>query len=282
MNDYRTLTVRRDGRILRVDFTNPPLNLMNIQMVGELFDLAGTLAFDPEIAVVVFGSANPEFFIAHFDLVDMFRSMEDADVPQSRYADINVVQALTTMWEGLPQTTIAAVDGICRGVGLEFLLATHIRFASPDSRFCVPEASSGFLPTGGGTTRLALQIGPARAREVILSARDFSGEEAAAYGLVNRALPREEMERYVAELAENIALRSSGTRGAVRDTIAKVHEQAIDAQFRGFAVENDAMRSLLAMPDVRDHLAAMSQQQDPEHERDLPATIRALNQSVDV
>lgn len=275
MANYTTLTVQRHGRVLRVDFTNPPLNLMTGQMVGELFDLAGSLAFDPEITVVVFGSTNPEFWIAHFDIDDMLRSLEDPDVPQSKYADINIIQALTTMWEGLPQVTIAMVDGICRGVGVEFLLATHLRFATPESRFCLPEASGGFLPTGGGTTRLALQIGPARAREVILSARDFTGEEAAAYGIVNRALPKAELTSYVDDLVENISLRTPGTLAAVRNTFATVFETGIEAQFRGFAVEAEAMRTLLAIPTIRDHLVSHAALQTVEHERDLPAAIRS-------
>jgi enoyl-CoA hydratase/carnithine racemase len=282
MDGYSTLTVRREGRVLRVDFNNPPLNLMTIQMAGELFDLAGKLVFDPEAAVVIFGSTNPEFFIAHFDLVDMYRSMDDPATPQSRYPDINVIQALTTMWEGLPQVTISAVDGICRGVGLEFILATHIRFATPESKFCAPEASGGFLPTGGGTTRMALQIGPARAREVLLSARDFTGDEAAAYGIVNRTLPREELNAYVSDLADSISLRTPGTLAAVRDVFAKVYADAVEAQFRGFAVEAEAMPRLLATPAAREHLAGMAATQDLEHERDLPGTIRASLRSAGI
>src|SRR5260370_30358270 len=143
---YQTFAVRREGRMLHVEFDNPPLNLMTIQMVGELFDLAGKLVFDQETAVVVLGSANPEFFLAHFDLNDMFRAMSDPSVPQSKYDDINVLQALTTMWQMLPQVTIGAVDGICRGGGLECLLATDMRFATPECRFGVPEASGGVSP----------------------------------------------------------------------------------------------------------------------------------------
>src|SRR5690242_2631649 len=115
---YQTLNTRREGRVLYVDFDNPPLNLITLQMVGELFDLAGSLAFDQETGVVVFGSANPEFFIAHFELNDLIRSLSDPSVPQSRYADINALQALATTWQGLPQVTIGVVDGICRGGGL--------------------------------------------------------------------------------------------------------------------------------------------------------------------
>jgi len=272
---YKTLRTRRDGRILYVDFDNPPVNLMTIEMVTELFDLAGSLMFDPTTAAVVFSSANPDFFIAHFDLNDLLRVLSDPSVPQSRYDDINVVQALTTTWQGLPQVTIGVVDGICRGAGLEFLLATDLRFATPESRFCLPEASGGFLPGGGGTTRLAMQIGPARAREVILSARDFSGTEAAAYGIVNRALPREDLTTYVEALAGSVATRSMGTIAAVGDVIKNVFGSFADAQFAGFASENTALRSLLGAPGVTEALRGLAGAQDIEHELDLPATIAA-------
>ncbi|MFD4603813.1 enoyl-CoA hydratase/isomerase family protein [Streptomyces sp. NPDC058464] len=273
---YNTLALRREGRILHVDLDNPPLNLMTIEMVGELFDLAGKLVFDQETSVVVLGSANPDFFVAHFDLDDMFRAMNDPDVPQSKYDDINVLQALTTLWEALPQVTVGLVDGVCRGGGLEFLLATHMRFATPGSRFCFPEASGGFLPTGGGTTRLALQIGPARAREVLLSARDFDGAEAAAYGIVNRALPADGIRGYVDDLARRLAARSAGSVASVNQVFAKVYNSAVDAQFAGFAVENEAMRTLLAIPAVQEHLAKLAGLQDVEHELDLPETIAGV------
>ncbi|MGW2647151.1 enoyl-CoA hydratase/isomerase family protein [Streptomyces sp. NPDC001393] len=270
---YQTLDVRRDGRILYVDFNQPPVNLMNFQMVGELFDLGGSLAFDRETAVVVFGSADPEFFIAHFDLGDILRMDSDPSVPQSRYDDINALQALTTMWQNLPQVTICVVDGICRGAGLEFLLATDLRFATPESRFCLPETSGGILPAGGGTTRLAMQIGPARAREVILQARDFTGEEAAAYGIVSRALPREELNAYTDTLARDIAKRPASTIAAVNEVFKNVYGALADAQFAGFAAENTALRELLQVPGTKEGLQTMAGLQDAEHERNLPAAI---------
>ncbi|MGF6485687.1 enoyl-CoA hydratase/isomerase family protein [Paraburkholderia sp. JPY419] len=272
---YQTLNIRRDGRTLFVDFNNPPLNLINAQMIGELFDLAGSLAFDRETAVVVFGSANPEFFVAHFDLNDLLRLSSDPTAPRSRYDDINVVQALSTAWQTLPQVTIGVVDGICRGAGLEFILALDMRFATPGSRFCLPEASGGILPAGGGTTRLAMLIGPARAREVILSARDFSGNEAATYGFVNRTLPREDLHTYVITLAHGVATRPPSSIAAVDEVIKSVFSWAVDAQFAGFASENAAFMKLVDEPPVREGLEKMAQLQDVEHERDLPALLAA-------
>jgi enoyl-CoA hydratase/carnithine racemase len=272
---YQTLNIRRDGRTLFVEFNNPPLNLINAQMIGELFDLAGSLAFDRETAVVVFGSANPEFFVAHFDLNDLLRLSSDPTAPRSRYDDINVVQALSTAWQTLPQVTIGVVDGICRGAGLEFILALDMRFATPGSRFCLPEASGGILPAGGGTTRLAMLIGPARAREVILSARDFSGDEAATYGFVNRTLPREDLNTYVGTLAHGVAKRPPGSIAAVDEVIKSVFGWAVDAQFAGFASENAAFMKLVGEPAVREGLEKMAQMQDVKHERDLPALLAA-------
>ncbi len=272
---YQTLNIRRDGRTLFVDFNNPPLNLINAQMIGELFDLAGSLAFDRETAVVVFGSANPEFFVAHFDLNDLLRLSNDPTAPRSRYDDINVMQALATAWQILPQVTIGVVDGICRGAGLEFLLALDMRFSTPKSKFCLPEASGGILPAGGGTTRLAMLIGPARAREVILSSRDFTGDEAAAYGFVNRSLARDDLNAYVNTLAHDVAKRPAGSVAAVDEVIKSVFGSAVDAQFAGFASENAAFMKLVDIPAVREGLERMAQMQDVEHERDLPAHLAA-------
>ncbi|OBC08164.1 enoyl-CoA hydratase [Mycobacterium sp. 852013-50091_SCH5140682] len=273
---YQTLSIRRDGRILYVDFNNPPVNLMTVQMVGELFDLAGSLAFDPDTAVVVVGSANPEFFVAHFDLNDLVKVVSgDPSVPQSNYDDINAVQALTTTWQTLPQVTIGVVDGICRGAGLEFLLATNMRFATARSRFCFPEVSGGLLPGGGGTTRLAIQIGPARATEVILSGRDFTGEEAADYGIVNRTLAAEDLPAYVEALARGIAARPAAAIAAVDQVVKAVYDSMIDAQFGGFASENAGLRALSTVPGVKESLEQLAWMQDAEHERDLPAIIAA-------
>ena len=272
---YQTLKTRRDGRVLHVDFDNPPLNLMTMQMLGELFDLAGSLAFDPETAVVVLGSANPEFFIAHFELNDLVRSLSDPSAPQSRYDDINALQSLATTWQGLPQVTVGVVDGICRGGGLEFLLAADMRFATPGSLFGLPDIGGGILPAGGGTTRLAMTIGPARAREVILTGRDFTGEEAAAYGILNRALPREELRPYVDTLAQSVASRSPAAVAAVSGVLKTVSAAAVDAAFAGFAAENDGLRAVLAGPAALASLQRLADLQTPEAERDLPAAIAA-------
>ena len=157
--NFQTLTLRETGAVLEISLNNPPINLMSGKMVEELFQLTGYLINNRDIRVVVLDSANPDFFVAHFDLEDLEGSATDPS-KASRYPDINVLQSLGLAWQNLPQVKIAKVDGRCRGGGFEFILALDMRFASHRSLFCFPEASAGFLASGGGTTRVALAAGP--------------------------------------------------------------------------------------------------------------------------
>jgi enoyl-CoA hydratase/carnithine racemase len=231
--NFETLKVRPDGDLLRVSIASPPLNLMRRQMVMDLFAVAGGLTTDPSVRVVVIDSAVEDFFIAHFDIEEMIASVNDPHTPQSAYPDINILQGLATTWQGLPQVTVAKVAGICRGGGLEFTLGLDMRFASSDSRFCFPEASGGFLASGGGATRLLMGCGAARGLEILLTSRDFSGAEAERYGLINRALPLAELDPYVEDAVTRLARRSRRVIGMNKQVSRAVYASFADAMFAG-------------------------------------------------
>ncbi|MGK5079168.1 enoyl-CoA hydratase/isomerase family protein [Janthinobacterium sp. HLX7-2] len=274
------LRVRSDGAIMHVSINNPPVNLVNGAMVQALFELVGGLTFDTSVKVVIFESGVADFFIAHFDLNDLLAAGDDT-ASKSKSDDINILQSVSLCIQNLPQVTIAKVDGICRGAGLELILGMSMRFASDASRFCAPEASSGFLACGGGTTRLAMACGPARALEVLLSARDFSGKEAQEYGIINRVLPADELDSYVATLAERIAQRSAHAIGVNRETIKRTLAFAVEPLFAGLAYENEAMRSSMARPEFHEGVQAMlALGQGRETELDLPRTIDRLLAAV--
>ena len=272
--NFETLDVRHTGDILRVSLAAPPLNLMSRQMVMELFTVAGALMTNPSVRVVVVDSSVEDFFIAHFDIADMIASVNDPDTPQSAYPDINILQGLATTWQGLPQVTIAKVAGICRGGGVEFVMGLDMRFASSDSQFCLPEASGGFLASGGGATRLLMGCGPARALEILLTSRDFSGAEAERYGLVNRALPPAELDSYVEDTVARLAQRSPRVIAMHKQVSRRVYAGFADAMFAGFGAENDGLRESLSRPDVLRFLKTMADEaQTPDIEQDLPAFI---------
>jgi enoyl-CoA hydratase/carnithine racemase len=273
---FTTFSLHQDGAVLRVRLSNPPINLMTMKMIGELFQLGGQLYTDQQTKVVIVESANPEFFIAHVDIEDIEKSSKDPTAA-GQYPDINALQALTVSWQGLPQVTVANVAGRCRGGGLEFILGLSMRFASVDSKFCSPEAAAGFLACGGGTTRISLLAGPARALEFLLSGRDFSGVEAERYGLINRALPAGDLNEYVGSLAKAIARRSPAVLGMHRAVLQRVFLPAVEPTFAGFAAENDGLRAGLAGKEMQEGMAAMlAIKQTRENELDLPATLTRI------
>lgn len=270
---FSTFSLKQDGAVLRVTLSNPPINLMSLQMTEELFQLTGRLYVDPDIRVVIIDSEDPDFFIAHFDLQDMVKSASDPS-KASKYPDINALQALSLSWQNLPQVTIAKVSSRCRGAGLEFILGLSMRFASVDAKFCSPEATGGFLACGGATTRLAMMAGPARALEVLLSGRDFSGEEAERYGIVNRALPADELNGYVEDLAARIAQRSASVVAMHREVFKQAMSPMVEPLFAGFAAENDGLRVAIPTADFAAGIdRLLSLEQAREHELDLPETI---------
>jgi len=278
--NFTTLSLQQDGELLRVSFKNPPVNLMSLAMVGELFQLAGRMQMDPGVKVVVFDSLDPDFFIAHFDLEDIARSASDPS-KASKYPDINAPQALALSWQAVPQVTIAKINGRCRGAGLEFALSLNMRFATTDTKFCFPESSGGFLACGGGATRTALAAGPARALEILLSARDFSGAEAERYGLINRALSVDEIDAYVDDLVGRVLLRSKASIAMHREVFQRVYEPMVEPVFAALAAENEGLRSSLAGADLPAHMAAMIQAGSTrENELDLPATIARINAAL--
>ena len=269
---YSTFSLQQDGPILRVRLSNPPINLINFKMIEELFQLSGQLVMDKTIKVVILESADPDFFIAHFDIEDIEKSVKDPS-KAGQYPDINGLQALALTWQALPQVTIAKVAGRCRGGGLEFILALTMRFATTDSRFCSPEAAAGFVAAGGGTTRIGMMAGPGRALEFLLSCRDFSGVEVERYGLINRALPASELDAYVDAVARSVARRSTAVIGMHREVFKRVFAPGVEPLFAGLAAENECVRAAMAGDELLAAAKAMlAIKQTRENELDLPAT----------
>ena len=273
---FETILVSQTDAVLTVTIKNPPVNLMSAKMVGELFQLTGFLITNPAIRVVVLDSADPDFFIAHFDLDDLEASASDPS-KASRYADINALQSLGLSWQNLPQVKIAKVNGRCRGGGLEFILALDMRFASEESLFCFPEASAGFLASGGGATRTALAAGPARGLEFLLTSRDFTAAEAERYGLINRALPAAELDAYVSDVVARIARRSPEVVAMHRAVFGQAFSPIVEPLFAAMSAETDGMRAGLAGAEMQAAMAGHIQLgQTREVELDLPDTLAKL------
>ncbi|MBW1818768.1 MAG: enoyl-CoA hydratase/isomerase family protein [Deltaproteobacteria bacterium] len=201
--DYRTLKVRIDKKVAFVTIDHPPINLMTGRMMWELLNLSEEIAADDKVRVVVFDSADPDYFIAHFDLTALIRY---PDRPPAKSSELHRLNKTCENFRRMPKVSIAKLEGRTRGGGSEFVLGLDMRFgAIGRAVLCQPEVALGILPGGGGTQRLSRLLGSARALEALLGCRDFPAELAAQYGWINRALPPEQLTPFVENLAFSIA-----------------------------------------------------------------------------
>jgi enoyl-CoA hydratase/carnithine racemase len=186
----------------RIVFDYPPFNMVDATIFEGLQSLLTRMDASPSLRVVVFESANPEFYLAHFDLTGKTGNITTAVGPSGLPILTDTFVRLTKS----PVVSIARIRGCVRGASSEFVLACDMRFASRENTLLgQPEVGVGVNPGGGGAERLPLLVGRGRALEIVLGANDFDGDTAERYGYVNRALPDAELDGFVDLLARRIA-----------------------------------------------------------------------------
>src|SRR5882672_3326876 len=178
----------------RVTFDNPPINLIDYTMIRELSELFADIEKNKEPAVLVFDSADPDYFLAHYDIAGDHSLMNSQKGPTGFHPWVDLLVRLSK----LPAVTISAIRGRARGAGSEFVLACDIRFASRE-RAVLGQMEVGFgaVPGGGPATRLPGLVGRGRTFEILLGGQDFDGALAERYGYVNRAIADIEFEDFV-------------------------------------------------------------------------------------
>ncbi|MFD2520734.1 enoyl-CoA hydratase/isomerase family protein [Emticicia soli] len=186
----------------KVIINNPPINLFGPSFSRELMSLMDEFESNEALKVVVFESENPDFFIAHLDIINA----GDFPTGEGKTGLSRAWPDLAKRFEQAPFVSIASIRGRARGLGSEFIQAMDMRFASKEKAvFGQPEIGIGAFPGGGGMERLHLLTGKARALEILLSGDDYDAETAAAYGWINRAFQDDELDVFVDALANRIA-----------------------------------------------------------------------------
>jgi enoyl-CoA hydratase/carnithine racemase len=213
---YETLKLCKEGAVLFVEIAAPPMNLMGPQLTGDLASLIKEAELDEDVRIVVFKSADPDYFISHVDVTRINENREAA-------AKLTGEPSIALMLYHLSKSrlvTIAQIEGRVRGVGSEFVLACDLRFAARESAiFGQFEASFGAIPGAGGAQHLTRLLGRARALEVMLSAEDYNAELAEKYGWINRSLPSNELNEFVRSLAHRVAKFPSAGVAIVKERV---------------------------------------------------------------
>jgi enoyl-CoA hydratase/carnithine racemase len=270
--DYSCLRVELDRGVAFVTIDHPPINLFDIELMQEIGRIGVELEADDAVRVVVFKSANPEFFIAHAD-VEMILTLP-TDVPP-KAGEVGGFHRMVDRYRTMPKVTIAQLEGRARGGGSEFLLSLDLRYAALGRAIVSqPEVALGILPGGSGTQRLPRLMGRSRAVEAILGCDDYPADIAERWGWVTRALPPDELEPFVEELAYRIA---SFPKEAI--ALAKASIDAADGSVRdGLIEEAHNFNQTLAVPAAHERMKRFLEigGQTREGELDLAALLEKL------
>src|SRR5438132_1096222 len=259
----------------RVVFDSPPFNIVDAAIFAGLQDVLARMDASPSLRVVVFESANPEFYLAHFDLTGKTGNITTAVGPSGLPILIDTFVRLTQS----PVVSIAKIRGCVRGVSSEFVLACDMRFASRENtRLGQPEVGVGLHPGGGGTERLPRLVGRGRALEIVLGADDFDGDTAAQYGYVNRALPDSELDGFVDVLARRIASFDRRALAAAKNLVNEVSLPPFDRLLDAFASFGAALR----WPEAQHRIGGVLErglQRDANFEKTWPDILGDLGEA---
>jgi enoyl-CoA hydratase/carnithine racemase len=249
------------------------MNLLGPELVRDLVALIEAAEADNSVQVLVFRSADPDYFISHVDITRIAEYRAEA----ARLTGEASIAMLFRHLSASRLVTIAQIEGRVRAAGSEFVLACDMRFAARESAiFAQFEPAFGQVPGGGAAQHLTHLMGRGRALEVMLSAGDYDAELAERYGWVNRALPAAELGGFVASLARRIAGFPGAAHGAVKE---RVNAIAL-APAEDFRRDSDLFASMVREPDAQRRISAAMhrgfQSREPELELELARMLGGL------
>ncbi|MCQ1574636.1 enoyl-CoA hydratase/isomerase family protein [Neorhizobium galegae] len=253
----------------RVLIDNPPINLYDPEMFAELRLLMDSMERDRDLKIVVFESANPDYFVAHYDVL---RGAVMPDIPGA--APFTDWPAFVTRLSQSRVISVAKIRGRARGHGSELALGCDIRFASREKAvFAQVEVGMGVVPGGGATEWLSRLAGRSRALEILVGADDFDADTAERYGWINRSVPDAQLDAFVDRFAARVASFDSRALEIAKKLVNARAGTATDAERWS---SNQTFLGTATWPETRErvqHLLGQGLQQDGPFERNLGRDI---------
>ena len=202
-DDYNLLKIEISCGVARAVVDAPPINVMTMPLFSELMRFGAQVGDDDDVSVVVLSSANPDFFIAHFDVEAILGFPIDTEAVRTPN---NPFHQMCERYRTMPKVSIAQIEGRVGGGGCELIQGFDMRFGVTGKTVINQmEVPLGILPGGGGTQRLPRLVGRGRALEIILAGEDLDAATAESWGLLNRAMPADAIGPFVDALAARIA-----------------------------------------------------------------------------
>jgi len=238
-----------------VTMNSPPVNALGIPFLEDFGKVLSTLRATREVRAVLIASACPGFFSAGDDIASL------RDIDDEMIAALPRAHALLNNLETLPLPTVAAINGHALGGGLELALVCDFRFMGEGSgRIGLPEVRLGMIPSLGGTQRLPLLLGKARAVEMMFKGLQLTPEEAGETGLVNAVFPRDELYEKSLDYAARLARQATGAIARIKGCVNTGIREGFS---RGLAAEQEAFRQNIREPDAREGIMAFLEGRKP-------------------
>jgi len=248
----------KDGGIGRIVFNNPARhNAVSLDMWQAVGQIMEDFESDPEIRVIVLSGAGGKAFVSGADISEFKEKRATAEAAEL-YAKVSETARLAL--QNTLKPTIAMIRGYCIGGGMATALACDIRIATDGSKFGIPAAKLGLGYAYDGIKKLIDIVGPAFAREIFFTARQFTAEEALAMGLVNRLVPDAELETYVENYCRTIAGNAPLTIRAAKQI---VREALKDASQRDMALCKRLVDECFASEDYTEGRTAFMEKRRP-------------------
>ena len=238
MSDSETIIYQKLDGIGYVTLNRPhALNVYNLKMRDELYQVLGAIEEDPEVRVAIFKGAGERAFCAGADLTEFLTAPSPLIARQVRWE-----RDVWGLFLSIAKPLIAALHGYVLGSGVEIALGCDIRLASEDAQFGLPEPQLGIIPAAGGSQTLPRVVGGAKALEILLSGRWLGAEEAHRLKLVNRVVPRKELIPEAERLAKKIAGFDTVAVGYAKQAITRGLDLSLN---QGLELEARLAQSIL-------------------------------------
>ena len=229
-------------------------NAISLETLDELNKAVEIAAEDDNLRVISITGAGGKAFAAGSDLSEVL----DRDLKKTLNP---IIQGLALRLEAMPKPTIAAIDGICMGGGLEVALACDLRIATPKSQFATPEGKLGIIPGGGATARLPRIVGRGWGMEMLLMGEPVNAEKALHIGLITRLVESDQLKSEVVRIAKHL----SSFAPFVPQTMKAMVHKGMDSSLSGaLMLEKYAQGALVQTEDKREGISSFLEKREPK------------------
>jgi enoyl-CoA hydratase len=253
------VTTERDGHVALVTITNPPMNQLSSGLLEELDAEIERLDADPETRAIVLRGGGERAFVAGADIKE-FPALREAAAAGGGGGSAGGIQRLGQRMDAASTPFVASIQGYCLGGGLELAMCCDVRVCADDAKLGQPEIKLGLIPGGGGTQRLPRLVGHGRALLMNLGGEFLDAVTAYEWGLVEKVVPRKELDAAVLELASGFAARSPHAIAVLRELARMTRDLPLE---EGLRREAEGFRRCLASEDGLEGVVAFIEKREP-------------------